>query len=54
MELTNLSLSEVSHRSGVGYATCSQILRGRLVHPSYLARIRSAIKAAPQPAEALI
>ncbi|HMJ06380.1 MAG TPA: hypothetical protein VK474_09025 [Chthoniobacterales bacterium] len=49
MALKNLSLTDVHRRSGVGYAQCSQVLNGHLRHASYLARIRQAIKSAPQP-----
>jgi hypothetical protein len=49
MALKNLSLLDVSKRSGVGYAQCSQVLNGHLRHARYLALIRHAIKNAPQP-----
>lgn len=51
MILKNLSLEDVSELSGVGYAQCSQILNGRLIHEVYFGKIRDAIKAAPQPKE---
>lgn len=54
MVLKNLSLRDVSDRSGVGYAQCSQILNGRLIHSGYFARISRVIKAAPQPKEAAL
>lgn len=54
MALKNLSLIDVSRRSGVGYAQCSQILNGRLVHADYCEKIRRAIKAAREPKEAAI
>lgn len=51
MQLKNLSLREVSERSGVRYAQASQVLKGRLIHPGYLELIRRVIKAAPHPLE---
>lgn len=51
MVLKDLSLMEVSDRSGVPYAQCSQVLNGRLIHPVYFEKIRAAIKEAPQPKE---
>lgn len=53
MELKNLSLRDVSARSGVGYSQCSQILNGRLNHAAYFNRIRRAIRTAPKPLEAI-
>lgn len=49
MVLKELSLRDVSQRSGVPYGTCSQILNGRLIHPSYFKRIRAAILNARSP-----
>lgn len=51
MALKNLDLGDVSRLSGVGYSQCSQVLNGRLIHEEYFAKIRDAIKAAPQPKE---
>jgi len=53
MALKGLSLGDISKLSGVDYATCSQILNGRRIHPEYLRRIKQAIRKAPQPQEAL-
>ena len=52
MELKELSLKDVADAANGPYATCSQILKGRLVHPEYLRRIKAAIRRAPQPLEA--
>lgn len=49
MELSNLTLKEVSDRSGVGYSNCSMILCGRLHDPEKLAKIVAVIKAGRGP-----
>jgi len=54
MALKDLSLIKVSELSGVPYASCSQILNGRLNHTEYFARIRRAIRQAPMPMEAAV
>ena len=51
MILKGLDLGDVHRLSGVGYAQCSEILNGRRIHARNLAKIRTAIKAAPQPRE---
>lgn len=51
MVLKDLSLEDVSERSGVGYTQCSQILKGRLIHPAWLEKIRETITTAPMPKE---
>ncbi len=43
MELKGLTLRDVSTRANVPYTMASAILRGRLVHPEYLTRLRCAI-----------
>jgi hypothetical protein len=51
MVMKDLDLKDVSDLSGVGYTQCSQILKGRLIHPEWLGKIREAIKDAPMPRE---
>lgn len=49
MALKDLSLRDVSRRSGVPYTMCSAILNGRLIHTEYARRIQRAIETAPKP-----
>ncbi len=51
MVMKDLTLEDVSRLSEVGYTQCSQILKGRLIHPGWLEKIREAIKKAPMPKE---
>jgi transcriptional regulator with XRE-family HTH domain len=53
MMLKDLSLKDVSRRSGVPYTMASAILNGRMVHPEYARRIQRAIEGAPAPKGAL-
>lgn len=53
MEMKDLSLKKLSEAANVPYATCSQILNGRLIHPEYLRRIKAAIRKSPLPSEAV-
>jgi hypothetical protein len=49
MELKDLSLREVSNAAGVCYTAASAILSGRLINPTALKKLRTAITAAPMP-----
>lgn len=51
MVMKDLSLGDVSRLSGVDYATCSQVLNGKLIHSEYFRRIKQAIDNAPNPKE---
>jgi hypothetical protein len=51
MVLKDLSLKDVSRRSGVPYQQCSEILNGTRVHAGKARLIRGAIESAPTPKE---
>jgi DNA-binding LacI/PurR family transcriptional regulator len=51
MALKDLSLKDVSRRSGVPYQQCSEILNGTRIHTTKADRIRRAIESAPTPRE---
>lgn len=51
MALKDLSLKDVSRRSGVPYQQCSEILNGTRVHSAKAALIKRSIESAPTPKE---
>lgn len=53
MALKDLTLKDVSRRSGVPYQQCSEILNGTRVHADKARRIKRAIETAAVPKEVL-
>lgn len=49
MLIKNLTMRDVATAAEVPYTTACAILRGRLIHPEHLQRLRGVIESAPAP-----